>query len=202
MDYYNIIAAKLNLDINYVQMTNELLAAQYMGIPFSYPPERGSNIDVTAYSLFLRTNSTFTDYSYRGAKQAVIESWEWNEDLAIPYTLSVIKSLPFKTLGAIRVVYFPSVPCVEHTDWDDPADTKHTLGLSLIPSTADTHCNVWYEKENRYVQIPGNAMLLNDSIKHSVPAGIGTRITMRLFGEIDYSWFEDKIDLNYCYYKN
>jgi hypothetical protein len=59
---------------------------------------------------------------------------------------------------------------------------------------------VWSEKENRYVSIAGNAMLLNDSIRHNVPQGHGTRITMRLFGDIDFTWFDDKIDLSKCHY--
>lgn len=168
-------------------MTAELLAVQNHSIPFSYPPARGSTEEVTAYSLFLRSNLTFTDYSYRGAKQAAVNGWEWNKDLDIPYTISVIESLPFNTLGAIRVVYFPSVPCVEHTDWDDADDSEHTLGLSLIPSTGNVGCEVW--NGSNYITINGNAMLLNDSVKHRVPTPDGMRITMRLFGKIDYNKF-------------
>jgi hypothetical protein len=194
-----IIAAALNLEIDYNQITSELLPLMQHSkcIPFNYPID---NSNVTAYSLFLRTSLQETDYSYRGAKSADIGSWIWDKDIPIPYTRRVIEKIPFTKLGTVRVVYFPSIPCVEHTDWDDPTDIEHTLGLSLIPNTADTHCNVWYEKEHRYVSIPGNAMLLNDSIRHNVPAGNGTRITMRIFGDIDYTWFRDKINHNICYY--
>jgi hypothetical protein len=187
MDYSNIVAAGLKLDIDYVRMTNELLGLQDNSIPFSYPPARGSTHEVTAYSLFLRTNPTFTNYSYRGAKQAEVNGWEWNKDLNIPYTVSAIESLPIDVLGAIRVVYFPNVPCVEHTDWDDANDSEHTLGLSLIPSTGGVGCEVWDSKQNQYVTINGNAMLLNDSIMHRVPTPDGMRITMRLFGKFDYN---------------
>lgn len=194
-----LLAAALKLDIDYHRMTLELLPLMNHSkcIPFSYPAE-GKN--VTAYSLFLRVSPEETDYSYRGAKSADFNSWDWDGDLELSYTKSVINKIPFKSLGTVRVVYFPDIPCVEHTDWDNAADTKHTLGLSIIPNTANTHCNVWYEKENRYISISGNAMLLNDSVRHNVPAGTGTRITMRVFGEIDYSWFSDKIDYNNCYY--
>jgi hypothetical protein len=107
--------------------------------------------------------------------------------------------MPYTKLGTVRIVYFPNVPCVEHTDWDDASDTTRTVGLSIIPSTGNTHCNVWSEKIQKYVAISGNAMLLNDSIKHWVPRSEGTRITMRVFGEIDLNWFNDKVDYGLYY---
>jgi hypothetical protein len=196
----NLLAAALNLDIDYNRMSQELLTAKEHEtcVPFSYPSD---GVDVTAYSLFLRKTNESMDYSYRGAKSVDYNSWLWNYSLDIPYTREVIQSIPFKRLGAVRVVYFPEVPCVEHTDWDDANDNEHTLGLSIIPNTAETYCNIWSERERKYLPIPGNAMLLNDSIKHWVPQGKGTRITMRVFGEINYSWFEDKIIPQYCYYR-
>jgi hypothetical protein len=199
IDYNNLLAAELNLDIDYPRMSAELLAAQTKAVAFSYNTD-DTNENVTAYSLFLRKSTMQTEYSYRGAKSADFNSWIWDLDLDISYTRSVIDTIPFITLGTVRVVYFPSIPCMEHTDWDDTTDVGHTLGISIIPNTANTHCNVWCEKENSYVSIPGNAMLLNDSVKHSVPVGNGTRITMRLFGEIDYTWFNDKINQSRCYY--
>jgi hypothetical protein len=201
MNCKNILVAGLNLDIDYTKMTHELLSVMDSDkcVPFSYLAERGSAEEVTAYSLFLRNSADPVEYSYRGAKSGTVDSYNWIE-LSIPYTKSIIESLPFKQLTAVRVVYFPDVPCVEHTDWDDPTDHQHTLGLSIIPSTAGTWCEVWNEQLNDYVAIPSNAMLLNDSIKHRVPKGIGTRITMRVFGEVDYSWFEDKIIPEHCYY--
>jgi hypothetical protein len=203
MDYKNLLVASLKLNIDYDKMTKELLEAMKGSscVPFSYPASREDKTEVTAYSLFLRKSVEHGDYSYRGAKYAGYNSWSWNTDLDIPYTRSIVESIPFKPLATVRVVYFPMVPCVEHTDWDDPDDTTHTLGLSIIPDTADTYCNVWNEKSNSYIPILGNAMLLNDSIKHSVPKGTRTRITMRVFGEIEYSWFDDKIIAEHCYFR-
>jgi hypothetical protein len=201
IDYNNIIAAELNLDIDYPRMAAELIEAKDKAIPFSYNTD-DTKESVTAYSLFLRKTAIQTEYSYRGAKSADFDSWDWDYDLNISYTRSVINAIPFTTLGTVRIVYFPSVPCMEHTDWDDATDVRHTLGISIIPDTAKTYCNVWSEKENRYVSIPGNAMLLNDSVRHNVPAGKGTRITMRLFGEIDYTYFDNKINQSRCYYFN
>ena len=194
-----ILAAALQLDIDYPRMTQELmpLIQHAKCMPFSYESE---GQQVTAYSLFLRVSDQDTAYSYRGAKSADFDSWIWDPELPIDYTRTVIASMPWISLGTVRVVYFPDCACVEHTDWDDATDVKHTLGLSIIPNTADTHCNVWYEKEQRYISIASNAMLLNDSIRHNVPAGQGTRITMRVFGDIDHAWFTDKIDGQRCWY--
>lgn len=199
IDYKNLLVAGLNLDIDYSRMAAELLAAQTKAIAFSYNTD-GMNEAVTAYSLFLRKSLIQTEYSYRGAKSVDFGSCEWDSDLDIPYTQSVIDQLPYTNLGTVRVVYFPDVPCVAHTDWDDATDTKHTLGLSIIPSTGNTHCNVWRERLQKFVSIPCNAMLLNDSVKHEVPKADGLRITMRVFGEIDYKWFEDKIVPEHCYF--
>jgi hypothetical protein len=201
INYNNLIAAELNLDIDYTRMSVELLAVQNKATAFSYNTD-DTKETVTAYSLFLRKSPVQTEYSYRGAKSADFSSWDRDWDLDIPYTRSIIDAIPFIKLGTVRIVYFPNIPCMEHTDWDNTADVRHTLGVSIIPDTANTHCNVWSEKENCYVSIPGNAMLLNDSVRHNVPKGNGTRITMRLFGEIDYAWFDDKVNQSRCYYLN
>ena len=195
----HIVAAAVNLDIDYARMTAELmpLMQSKQCVAFSYPSD---GHEVTAYSLFLRVSHEETAYSYRGAKSADFDSWRWDPELCLDYTRTVVDSMPWQSLGTVRVVYFPDIACVEHTDWDDPTDTEHTLGLSIIPNTAATHCNVWYAKENRYISLASNAMLLNDSVRHNVPAGRGTRITMRVFGRIDYTWFNDKIDPQHCYY--
>lgn len=194
MNYSNLIVAGLNLDIDYKRMAEELevLMTCSKAVPFSY-----DNLS-PAYSLFLREN-TMPDYSYRGAKLADINNWDWDLSLNIPYTKEIVSKLPFRKLGTVRIVYFKNIPCKDHTDWDDRTNLKNTLGLSIIPSTGGTHCNVWSEKLNKYVSIPSNAMLLNDSIRHNVPTSVGTRITMRLFGDLDYSWFDDKIIQQHCY---
>jgi hypothetical protein len=201
VDYNNIIAASVQLDIDYDLMSQELLRIldNGYGVPFTYPAERDTADIVTAYSIFLRNPKNDFDYSYRGSKLSDIEKFTWRDELEIPYTKKVIEKLPFIKLGTVRAVYFPNVPCVEHTDWDDPQDLKNTLGLSIIPSLGDTFCNVWSQSESKWLPVYGHAMLLNDSVKHFVPMSVGTRITMRLFGELDYTWFDDKIIKEQCY---
>jgi len=201
VDYSKIIASSLYLDIDYEKMTRELLEPLAKGecVSFTYPPERSSAIEVTAYSLFLRNPKKDFNYSYRGSKSAELGTFYWNPNVEIPYTKHCIEKLPFSKLGTIRAVYFPDIPCVEHTDWDNPNDLGHTLGLSIIPNTGQVDCKVWVERLKTYVNVPGNAMLLNDSITHWVPKSTGTRIAVRIFGEIDYNYFDDKIIFDHCY---
>lgn len=201
VDYNKIIAAAVKLDIDYERMANELLLLLEMnhGIPFTYPAERNTNNIVTAYSIFLRNPLKDFDYSYRGSKLSDINDFSWNPKISIPYTKLTISSLPFYKLGTVRAVYFPDVPCVEHTDWDDETDLKNTLGLSIIPMLGNTHCNIWSDEKSQWLPVHGHAMLLNDSIKHCVPQSHGIRIAVRIFGELDYSWFDDKIIDEFCY---
>jgi len=201
IDYSKIIVAKLNLNIDYNKITKEILKLvnHKKCVSFSYPPDRNSIDQVTSYSIFLRSNVTQKDYSYRGAKLSKLEEWYWDETIKIPYTKKIINTLPFSSLGTVRVVMFPAVPCVEHTDWDNQLDTMQTLGLSLIPDTANVPCQVYIKNLNKFVDIPGNAMLLNDSTSHKVPAGTRTRICIRLFGLLDYKILLKYVDNNYLY---
>jgi hypothetical protein len=198
----NLIAAAVNLDIDYQRMTQEMLTA--MNNPrctkFKFAEKVPGAQSYEGYSLFLRESSETSAYGYRDVKAASFDTWKWAEDLDIPYTRTVIDALPFNPLGTARIIYFPDVPCIKHTDWDDPTDIKHTLGLSIIPSTGNTHCEVWSENLGKSLPVYGHAMLLNDSIPHWVPKANGIRMTIRLFGEIDYDWFMDRVDQENCYY--
>ena len=203
IDYTKILVAGLNLDIDYKLMTRELLTLidHPKCIKFSYPTDDTTEVD--AYSIFLREcGKSIKEINFRNAKSVDFKDWFWDKSLSIPYTQSIIDQIPFNELGTVRVVFFPNVPCIEHTDWDDSTDAEHTLGISIIPDTAGVSCSVWSESSNQYVSVPSNAMLLNDSVKHYVDKTKGTRITLRMFGKIDYSWFDDKIIQDYCYYSD
>ena len=193
-----IIAAALTLDIDYARLEAELslLIENLKCIQFDSPSDSGIG---TAYSLLLRNSSTTDSQNLWTAKETDTNSWSWDDTLNIPYTRSVIDNLPMVTLGMVVVHLSPGYK--SHTDWNDPDDLEHTLGLSLIPDTAGTTCDVWSELEQQFVKIPGNAMLLNDSIQHFVSDGTGTRITIQIFGKFDYAWFDDKIDRTNCYYR-
>jgi len=200
MDFKNLVAAELKLDIDYDKLAEELLPLKKSPkcLPFTHTDDYG-NVGYV-YSLFLRSNPTIESYNFRKVKSADLNKWNWDNDLDIPYTKSVVSNLPFNKLGAIRVIYFSEAPAPPHTDWDDSTDIENSLGLSIIPLTGNTFCKVWDESNQTHRIISGNAMLLNDAFKHEVPKSSGMRITMRIFGTIDYEWFVDKIVAESCYY--
>lgn len=202
MDYNKIAVAALNLDIDYERMAEEVAFAKHSTKCSTYDlPEVGDPPEILdAHSLLLRKSSETTEYGALAIKATNYESWEWDYSLDIPYTRSVIDAMPFKVLGPVTIVYFPEAGVIPHVDWDDPADTKHSLAITLLPDPAGVSCDVWIEELQKFVSIPGHAMLLNDGVIHKVAKPKGIRITMRLFGEMDYSYFKDNIDINQCYF--
>jgi len=191
----NLIAGVMTLNIDYERIEQEmlLLLEKKKCTQFSDP-----SIKSTAHSAFLRKSYEIDTELFSEAKLAKFDSWSWDNSLDIPYTRSVFDSIPMKPLGMVVVAIYRGIPM--HTDWNDPTDIKHTLGLNLIANQGNTCVKVWYEKENRYVPITGNAILFNDSFNHVIPDCDGTRITVRAFGEIDHAWFNDKLDSTQCYY--
>ena len=203
IDYSKLVAARLNLDIDYSRMAAELISAMnsHRAIKIEYPLHETTEI-TTVHSLFLRKDSIPSLASFETQKkESDNKQWRWADDICVPYTQSVIDSLPYTFLKAVCVGYFPNAGLGPHVDWTDHSDFGNTLGLSIIPSTGDTCCEIWSDSKNQFVSIDGNAMLFNDSITHRVPKSSGLRITVRVFGIIDYSWFDNKIDYDKCYFK-
>jgi hypothetical protein len=73
-------------------------------------------------------------------------------------------------------------------------DYDRCFGLSIIPDTGNVPMKIQSFKNKEVYDISGNAMLFNDSAWHGVPYVSGTRITIRIFGEIDYQYFMSYID--------
>jgi hypothetical protein len=75
-------------------------------------------------------------------------------------------------------------------------DITKTLGLSLVPLTGNVPLRIWSSTENAVKEVEGNAMLFRDSQPHGVPFTKDARITIRIFGDIDFNDLDDYIDLN------
>jgi hypothetical protein len=157
------------------------------------------------YIFYLREHPNTKSQSYADTKPAEHNLWQWRKDLDIPYTQQLIESFPFTTLGMIRVFIFKDTFLPVHKDWktggmDSSTEYDRCLGLSIIPSTGGVPMKIWSSKLDQVVEVPGNAILFNDSVWHAVPKTTGYRITIRVFGEIDYEHFAPMIDKNHVYY--
>lgn len=159
-----------------------------------------------SYIFYLRNNSSSNIQSYSTTKYLPHDIWNWREELDIPYTKQFVESLPFTKLGMIRVFIFKDTFLPVHRDYrtDDEyghsADFDKCLGLSIIPTTGGVPMRIWSNALGKVVSVPGNAVLFNDSVLHGVPKTTGYRITIRVFGEIDYNYFSDKVDPACVYY--
>ena len=156
--------------------------------------------------FYLRKNSVSDVQSFSTTKYLPHDIWSWKEELDIPYTKQFIESLPFTKLGMIRCFIFNDSFLPVHKDYRTPTEYGHSeefdkcLGLSIIPSTGGVPMRIWSAALGKVVSVPGNAMLFNDSVFHGVPKTTGYRITLRVFGEIDYNYFSDKVDPSCIYY--
>lgn len=117
---------------------------------------------------------------------------------SLPYTIEYIENLPYKHIGCIRV-FITENTFAAHRDygWGKNSlskDYEKCFGLSIIPDTRNVSMKIQSFKDNKVYDIHGNAMLFNDSAWHGVPYVPGLRITIRIFGEIDYQSFIPYID--------
>lgn len=249
MDYHNIIAAKLNLDLDYKKINDEILSCKDA---FIYTPpkdivlndglngrvfkvadeefyknsdyidtQNNSNIIVSKnfnspYIFYLRTINGSTDYNenYAGSKRRDINEFCWCTNLIdkIPYTISIIENI-FTKIGIVRVFVTKNTFIPAHRDYVPDSevykfynlgyystDYKKVLGLSLIPSTGNVPLKIFSPTDKKIIDVPGNALLFNDSLFHGVPVTTGYRITLRIFGEVNYSQFDNKFDMEHTYF--
>lgn len=169
-----------------------------------------SNAKYPGKSIYLRHDTSDFSSTFLRTKYVPHEMWSWRDDLDIPYTREYINSLSFfKKIGMIRVFMFKDTYLPTHRDYgfDLPfneysANHEYCLGLSLIPSTGGVPMRIWSETKGKPVEIYGNAMLFNDSVPHAVPLTHGYRITVRVFGEIDYNVLDSYgyVDHTNCYF--
>lgn len=181
----------------------------FMNMDYTVAPEDGTQIKRGgggAKIFYLRKCTTTDSQSFSITKYFPHSDWVWRDDINIPYTKQFIDSLPFTSLGMIRVFIFSDTFLPVHKDYKTADVMGHSedydkcLGLSIIPATGDVPMKIWSQKLNKVVSVPGNAMFFNDSVVHAVPKTNGIRITMRIFGDIDYNYFSDKVDMDHIYY--
>jgi hypothetical protein len=142
-------------------------------------------------------------------KQFETDGWDWIPDIVsrAPYTIKCIESLPFTKIGCIRVFVTENTFFATHRDsntggnFELSSDYARCLGVSLIPSTGNVPMSIQSFKTGKVYEVPGNAMLFNDSAFHGVKFTPDLRITIRVFGEVDFNKFIPYIDNTNLYYE-
>jgi len=146
--------------------------------------------------VFYLRNSTVNDVRrdprFSVNKNLPHGSWFWRPELAqrIRYTISAIESLPFRHIGLVRSFVWKDTFMPTHRDTVPDAagryDLDPALGISLIPSTGDVGMLIWDEARKKVRALAGHCLMFDDSKWHGVPMTRGARITLRIFGELDF----------------
>jgi hypothetical protein len=129
-------------------------------------------------------------------KKLNVEGWQWRPEIIerTCYLKSCIESLPYDHIGCIRVFVTENTFFATHRDygWGEEIlskDYDSCFGLSIIPDTGGVPMKIQSFETGTIHEISGNAMLFNDSAWHGVGMVNGIRITIRVFGKIDYQKF-------------
>lgn len=181
MDFDKIKAAAVNINVDYDKLTHELEA-----IPKDLWDTGVDLISNTAWNtLWIRKNNIAEFSDFKSAKSISHDKWFWRDDLSIPYIKSLVESLPIKTIGMVRA-FILNGPLPIHVDSNDstPSDLDYNLALTIASKLEDPMIM------DSNIKIIEKNILFNDSITHGFPEATGTQISIRIFGDFDYSKFD------------
>jgi hypothetical protein len=163
--------------------------------------QRGAAGRLAGVNIFYLRNSTANDATrdsrFSVNKKLPHSSWFWREELKerIAYTIECIESLPYRSLGLIRAFVCDNTFMPTHRDsapeWG--CDSSQSIGLSLIPATGGVPMLIWDDAAGEVRELHGHCLLFDDSKWHGVPMTRGTRVTLRVFGELDYERLEERL---------
>jgi hypothetical protein len=185
-EYYN----KIDYTVDHTKPKSEVIKRELRG----------------QYVFYLRKHrdNLLNDTRFSYVKNLETEGWDWITDHAskIPYTIECIERIGYEHIGCIRVfvtenTFFPTHRDTLAGDAIHPEvshDYERCLGISLIPDTGGVPMLIHSQKENKVCEVHGNAMLFNDSAFHGVRFTPGIRITIRIFGNIDFQKLQKNID--------
>ena len=181
MDWNNIKAAAVNIDVDCERLTQELKS-----IPEDLWDSGKDTVSKTSWNtIWIRTNDITEFSDFKTAKSIQHSEWKWRDDLNITYIKSLVESLPIKTIGMIRA-FILTGPLPIHIDSNSttPEELDYNLALTIaskleVPMTMAGDIKV---KEHN--------IFFNDSIPHGFPDASDTQISIRVFGDFDYDKFE------------
>lgn len=151
------------------------------------------------YVFYLREHvnnkENVTNFEY--TKSLSEDGWDWISSIKeqIPYTISCIETLPYEYLGLVRVfvtynTFFPTHrDSMMGKELKLSTDYDRCLGVSLIPQTGNVPMSIYSFKEDKTYDVYGNSMIFNDSAPHGVRFTSDCRITIRIFGKVDFQRF-------------
>lgn len=180
MDFTNIKAIAVDIDVDDGLLTQELLA-----IPSS---KWEIGVDKTSghfwKNIFLTKNDFQVFNDFKSAKSIPHSAWYWDTELHIPYIQSLVKSLPIDTIGMIRAFILDG-PLVMHVDSNDstPDDSSYKIGLTIASELQVPMQMPGIEVQEKYV-------LFDDSVPHGFRDSNGRQISIRVFGDFDYDKFK------------
>jgi hypothetical protein len=162
---------------------------------------RGAPDRLAGASIFYLRSSTENDVTrdsrFSVNKKLAHSSWFWRPALSelIPYTIECIESLPYRSLGLVRAFVCRDTFMPTHRDtapeWG--CDKTQSIGLSLIPATGGVPMLIWDDAAARVRELHGHCLVFDDSKWHGVPMTRGTRITLRVFGELEFERLEERL---------
>ena len=129
MDWNNIKAAAVNIDVDCERLTQELKS-----IPEDLWDSGKDTVSKTSWNtIWIRTNDITEFSDFKTAKSIQHSEWKWRDDLNITYIKSLVESLPIKTIGMIRA-FILTGPLPIHIDSN--STTPEELEEFLAPLSA------------------------------------------------------------------
>lgn len=180
MDFSNVKAIAVNLDIDNERLTKELESIS------EELWESGVDNKTETYwnTIWLTKNNVGHFPDFKTAKSITHNDWSWNETLEIPYIKSLVESLPLKNIGMIRAFILDG-PLPMHVDsnTNTPSDLSYKMGLTIASRLEEP-----MQMEGG-IEIKEKVVFFDDSIPHGFPNATGKQISIRVFGDFDYYKF-------------
>ena len=178
MDFTKIKAAAVSLDIDDTRLVKEITEIPNCKWTLTNYDRLGSYPWKT---IWLRINDRENFKDFKSAKSIPHSEWYWDQSLEIPYLKSIVENLPIKTIGMVRA-FFLTGSIAMHVDSNNttPVDLTYNIGLTLAP-------NLEIPMSYENIKIKEKYIIFNDSFPHGFPYATKEQISIRIFGDIEYS---------------
>ena len=180
MDFSNVKAIAVNIDVDEDRLTQELES-----IPKTLWDSGIDSKSGTSWNTIWLTKNNIQEFAdFKTAKMLSHTEWFWDDSLEIPYIKSLVESLPIKDIGMIRAFILDG-PLPMHTDCDETTPNEMSYRMALtIASELEKPMSMEGD-----LSIKESNVFFDDSIPHGFPTASGKQISIRVFGDFDYHKF-------------